>query len=55
MPVRFIPRTILFTLIALATLVSQTFVLNLVAATPTDLGLPSGTEVEVRLMDELTT
>ena len=56
MPVRFIPRTILFTLIALAILVSQTFVLNLAAATPpADLGLPSGTEVEVRLMDELTT
>lgn len=56
MPVRFVPRTILFALIALAALVSQTFVLNLVAATPPrDLGLPSGTEVEVRLMDELTT
>lgn len=56
MLVRFVPRTILFTLIALAALVSQTLVLNLVAATPpADLGLPSGTEVEVRLMDELTT
>ncbi len=56
MPLRFVSRTILVTLIALAALVSQTFVLNLVAATPPrDLGLPSGTEVEVRLMDELTT
>ncbi len=56
MPLRFVSRTILFTLIALAALVSQTFVLTLVAANPpSDLGLPSGTEVEVRLMDELTT
>ena len=56
MPLRFVSRTILFPIITLAALVSQTFVLNLVAATPPrDLGLPSGTEVEVRLMDELTT
>ena len=56
MPLRFVSRTILFTIITLAALASQAFVLNLVAATPPrDLGLPSGTEVEVRLMDELTT
>ena len=56
MPLRFVSRTILFPIITLAALVSQAFVLNLVAATPPrDLGLPSGTEVEVRLMDELTT
>ena len=56
MPLRFVSRTILFTIITLAALVSQAFVLNLVAATPPrDLRLPSGTEVEVRLMDELTT
>ena len=34
MPLRFGFRTILFTIIALAALVSQAFVLNLVAATP---------------------
>ena len=56
MPLSFVPRTILLTLIALAALVSQAFVLNLAAANPPrDLGLPSGTEVEVHLMDELTT
>ena len=34
MPLRFVSRTILFTIITLAALVSQAFVLNLVAATP---------------------
>ncbi len=34
MPLRFASRTILFTIITLAALISQAFVLNLVAATP---------------------